>query len=1040
MESRNVIFQQLKPPCVALNQAILRLQGHNAGQVEALTRLESLQRTLQQIPEGRLDPKLAEYVFIPISQVLKASQKLPIRASEIAFQCIGTLLRDGWRESIAGPLAPQLLILLAITADRSGKRGVHVAPSDDLLEAVFACMKHLFDSLRATQEGRRELVRSTAAPHLGHTVTVVLDGLAAEHPRAVQTAAIEALASLITSISDWQVLASFLPGIVSALTKVLTPSTQARRPWKVLVLCIQALKSLLLRTVSDNATKDITKHDDKILSATTETTQRSLDSSWLHATAGQLKLAMANINRLHAHDRVEVRQSLLELNVSLLESCSKSLPNCQQMSLEILTVLLDDEAMASSRSRLLELVKNHQDLATILRDTLQHWSMSLPRILEGSDEDKKAKRLRQTFMAYNMLLEAESDFSTVQSLMIDTMPPMLSSIIGATAQSRVQAQPEAPAVRLDDLPSALQIRGSTVFPDALSTSQHQMILLGIVQQQMQDAADLDRLGSLAEHAAWLVRESTGASQISAFYLALAALRTRSESDALFDLGPAPWREDVLQDLYGFSLDVLLSQDSSPHQLVLLSLETLALQAMHLRQDFRPELLDALYPVLSLLASPSPRIRNHAITALNILAESCEYVSVKELVVENADYLVNAVALKLNAYEVDPEAPQVLAMSVKLAGSDIVPYLGDTVDAIFGILEDYHGYERLVELLFGALKAITEAGSKEPRLAIEGNKPSDYRYEDPAWTPTTISTLTGLLRDRKARQSHLEEPSTRDRAPQEPWTSPTNVLDPPEPAAPPPEPSDPLPAPQTYPLLLRISSLTAHFLPFPSPTLRASLLHLLTDAVPGLASHENSFLPLINTLWPEIVNRLGDEEEYVVIAALGTVETLCRFAKGFMRSRVADLSGEIRRVYRRVESEVDRTAGTVRKDGAVGGRTVRRIEGPKEVGRVVVETEKGLGQRMELRYVDPGLRALWDGLRTLLITVVRDVGVAEDLFDDVLGMLRPVGKLSREQRGVLESVNVGAVWLAMYKEDNAVLDVPQRIASTRERWNWAGIAA
>ncbi len=44
------------------------------------------------------------------------------------------------------------------------------------------------------------------------------------------------------------------------------------------------------------------------------------------------------------------------------------------------------------------------------------------------------------------------------------------------------------------------------------------------------------------------------------------------------------------------------------------------------------------------------------TALNNLASACEYESAAQMLIENVDYLINAVALRLNAFDVSRKWP------------------------------------------------------------------------------------------------------------------------------------------------------------------------------------------------------------------------------------------------------------------------------------------------------------------------------------------------------------------------------------------------
>ncbi|KAF2219036.1 armadillo-type protein [Elsinoe ampelina] len=1069
MDIRSAAFQRLKPVCVELNQAVLDVQGRSGNPAHVTERLHRLRTTLGQLPQQSLDSKLAEYVFVPLSHVLRLTQSLPFEAVELTFECLAVLLRDGWREKVVGPLAAQLLILFTITVDKSkptsgsgpaknASRLHDGGPSQALLVAVLSCLEHLLHGLSSTEKGRAQLLESSTVPNLGQSVVVILEVLVFSDQAATQVAASKALDSLVRSIGhDHQTLASFLPGIVSSLTKVLTPSTQIRRSWKVLSNSLRTLKLLLLGTVCNNAaveagitlttpsenpgldmdtaaSGDRNKGNTTLQDSTRSATAPKLGRPWLEATAGQLKLALANINRLHSHDRQEIRLDLFDLYLTIVRDCSQTLPNCRQMCLEVLTILSEDSAAGDSKAQLYEALRTTADLSNSLQSTLRDWAVSLPRVLGGADEDKKNRRLKQLFTAYNMLVDSGQETRTVEDLIIVELPEFVNTILGNRVGTRSTIS-EVPTVRLDDLPIMLHGRGSLTFADPLSSNVHQLSLLRSIQRQLQHLSDVDRLAAVAEAFGSLVRTTEGNLRTSAFYLALSSLRTTSDADALFNLDTSPWRDDLLADLYDFSVSILTAGDPNDSRNTLLAIETVAMQSTALGQAFRPELLDVLYPVLSFLAPSDPRITNHAITCLNIMAQSCEYASVKDLVAENADYITNSIALKLNAFEVDPEAPQVLVIAVNLAGSDLVPYLGDTVDSIFAILDDYHGYEKLVELLFGALRAIAKQGAQEPRLQIEGSKAKESSSYQPYWTPTKdIASLAIRLKERKAKHLPLPPDDSPNGPPDDP---PISIPPSSPPLSSPPLPSDAtpvLPAPQTYPLLLRISSLTAHYLPSPSPSLRLSLLTLLSDILPSLAAHEDSFLPLVNTLWPEIVSRLRDEEPGIVAAALRVIEGMGREAGGFMRGRVRDVWPELVRVGGRVMREVDGDAADTRRGGGAGRGVGREVEVRDKTGMAV-----GLTRRMEVGYVDPSVKGMWAALKGVMVVAVRDVGIGEDMFEDALGLLGPVEGMDEEERRVLEGVIVGAVWLARYKE-GMKLDVPERIRETVGMYRWAGVTA
>ena len=358
-------------------------------------------------------------------------------------------------------------------------------------------------------------------------------------------------------------------------------------------------------------------------------------------------------------------------------------------------------------------------------------------------------------------------------------------------------------------------------------------------------------------------------------------------------------EQYLEELYSFSLSALTtpSEEQPDSRLQALALRGLALRAQTAGQDFRYELVDALYPVLHTLATSDDELQRDSITTLNILASACGYASVEDLIIENVDYLTNAVALKLNAFDVSPQAPQVLLMMVRLSGPSLLPYLEDTVDSIFAALEDYHGYPLLVELLFRVLGVMAGEGVKAPQLAIvaPGADVNEVVGSE-RWVPTSVDSLASLLRQRAEEEADVQkfDRENLEPHPQRPWKLPKETAGSDDDDSVPEdedidpqldETDPPPPAPKTYNLLFKITELTQHFLPSASPSLRTSLLSLIKTTIPAISRHENSFLPLINTLWPEIVSRLDDDEPCVVASAMEIIGGLCEYAGDLMRKRL-----------------------------------------------------------------------------------------------------------------------------------------------------------
>lgn len=567
-----------------------------------------------------------------------------------------------------------------------------------------------------------------------------------------------------------------------------------------------------------------------------------------------------------------------------------------------------------------------------------------------------------------------------------------------------------------------------------------------------------------------VHGASGASILAPFWLTLTFLNQPSQAVASVDdfisfddteLSTSPSRAGMIEELYYLSLPILNElpfETSSDWRVSALALETVALQAKQLGESFRPELMDALYPTLQLLASANPNLQRHAMICLNTLTMACNYRDAGTMIIENADYLVNSLALKLNTFDVSPYPPQVLLMMVRLCGASLIPYLDDLIDSIFGILDMYHGYPKLVEIMFRALAAIVEEGAKKPSLlAITSGKEGAFvNHRKRQYEVLPISTLARSLADRKTKrvrytEEEAEVTSERIPHPRRPWAEtepkekPEDIdLNPEdlekgesdEPLPPPREPEDEeKPLSKSHTLLLHIVKSVPLHLASPSPYLRRSLLSIFIQIVPVLAQNENSFLPLINDLWPSVTSKVNfpsslvnepsptgrmtreistdraqpegndfdyREETFVVLAACNAVESMCKYAGDFMASRVETEYPRWERLYNRAWEKVSQDADKAierrahhqrRKANSSEPETGRQSGGPRSGPDLLL----GLGLSQSALTTTAGAtpgsarpftphHSLWRALTSLFITLLTHVRLPLSVGDQICEFL------------------------------------------------------
>ncbi|KAM7197032.1 Armadillo-type fold [Naviculisporaceae sp. PSN 640] len=939
-DPRKDFFRQLKPVCVALGQITIRTQ-QSPDTKETLRLVESVTSlwTGQASRDATiLDEKLAEYVFFPLSHLLRSQEKYPIRVIEATIKLISSLIQYGWKAKLSQELAHQLLIFfsLILSGSAPGESKQREIPEETIIQGYRAI------NTLITATGSTTLVPAASAatqedeviPALGHSVTVVLDGITAGIPPLIQLEALQCLNAVYTAIRNNAVLARFLPGTVSTLSRLLSPPSNQKTQRRVLIRCLEVLKLVLVTVLGDlkircllHKIKDAKpSQDDQTTETKDEGTNKELSPAWLKATTAQVKIALSSVLKLRSHESEQVQAALDSLCITLLDECHASLADCQSILVETAMMVEDEEAEKSLlQTSLQDLAAIYPELGDIIKSTLYSWITGLPRQIQSNDDRVKKLAVRSILRGTKLAAALHMDSSTLDDSLGNSLRDCVVSLIRDSKPSKV----------LDDIDSE-----GGLSPNQANTEliPYRPVLLdheGQKTTRAEISTLISKIGSpeqqvkLATAMLSSLRDSEGVDQIASFWLSFELLKATynqtSELDELFDLSSLDETKDqegVFRELYEFSASIISSHSDTDEQdwrLEAIALEVTAFAASRLKEDFKPELIDVLYPVTTCLGSTVPQLRRHAIATLNRLASSCGYASVSDLIIDNVDYMVNSISLRLNTFDISPASTKVLTMMIRLTGPKIIPYLDDVVAAIFAALDNYHGYPIFVESLFAVLSEMVNQGarSEASHLLLEdssaGAKSIDHRKRK---LPSRgIEGILEMLEQRaqKAKKLKLEEEEQTDEVdkpshPKRPWgpekSQAKSLLDKLESGMSLDEEDDEKTAaaegeeestavaekdkekqPQpTYTLLGRILTLTQHYLTSPTPTLRKSLLELVGTLSPALAPDENAFLPMVNSLWPVVISRLYDGEVFVVIAACHALAGLCKSAGDFLGTR------------------------------------------------------------------------------------------------------------------------------------------------------------
>lgn len=1007
-----------------------------------LLALEPVYQALQSLGnENQLDVKLAEYAFFPLTHIFNQSKRFSSSVLELTIKCVNVLVSQGWRDKIAPEMAKQLLILMGLLVSPPPGQQSESA-TDELKVASFDCISDLVVQLN--RSGANVLEGPGERRIVDQLVYQLLESMADTPSDIVQTSAAHALHQLVNSIADRPLLASLLPRTVSTLVKVLRPSTEALRTRKVLVAYLNLLTVLLKKVLADSA---VSNTKVAVVGGTNDDVA-ILDKAWLEATVPQIEIALVQVVKLRTHDSPDVAKALLDLCLMIIEDCPQTLARSMPLIVETLVVLCRSSDSSEATAALRHVMISRQDILDILRAKFYDWSQALPRVMQGNDDRPKQHMLDQvatSFLALTDVSESTDELSiAIGSILIDGISAAIAST--STKSTLIHEAPHASGADL--IQNASQVENS--FAPLVLNHQSQRESTRAINKLIEALKDHQSAKAITRSLIDHIQDHDINRGLSATWLALSFVQGRAgqliDIDDFIIGEPTPSdlslsRPFLISDLYSMTLPWLLessesyNDDRADWRLTAFSLEALVLQANQLGESYRPELVETLFPVLALLGSRNPILQQHAMTTLNLLATACGYMSVSQLLIENVDYLINALALRLNLFDVSREGLQVLSMMIRLCGAKVLPYLDDLIGSIFSALDNFHGYPALVEQLFEILKLVVEESTKHPEvLAIESGAPSkDQRIAQP--NMSIIEDVIHDLRARRERKSKThEEHGQITSTPHQPWSSTKADADAgddglpndgegaeDEQPAPPDKNTEPSLS-KSHQLLLNIAQSTVPHLSSPSPKVRLTLLSLLKDLCLLLEKDENSFLPLINTIWPAVIPRLVSRKgksihdmPYTIQAAADTVAMICQAAGDFMASRIEEIFADAEALFRQTYHSISASnKGRFTQQGgtALMINSIASSEEDLTLG-VGAKPRNGTVSRAAVDTTSRSSNAqTLVALTRLFVSILNHVRLSDDNADRIFDLLAPLLASSggEQVRQALAKYNEDAVWL------------------------------
>ncbi|KAJ4153205.1 hypothetical protein LMH87_009703 [Akanthomyces muscarius] len=991
-ETLNAFFQRLKPCCVEISRLTIREEDGPS----SARKLQNLTATLLDIlhsSSADLHDKLAEYVFFPLSHIFRQMSRYPTTVVENCVSCLRILIAHGWRTRISPVLVQQIFTFLIFIIDGLPGSETNQDKPEELILESFRTLTALLDAAAGSAHAAAGLAEPAAIPQLGQGVTAMLDSIVDGATPAIQEEAINSLVALYRAIRDHGTLATFLPGTLSNLARVL--QTPTRYKASVIAGCLDAARFVLTRVLGDLRMRSILAKKDKEEADKEEDKNNVLGLAWLDATVGQVKKVLATMMKLRAHDSEDVKRALYRLCITLLDECHKTLSNCSALLVETAIILDSNDHDSITETNLSHMAGIYPELLDAVKMTVYNWMSSLPRHMQSADDDVKRIAIHNFAKGIELLRSLNIESSTMESALSNTMCETITSLLQA---SKTSNSDNAAPIQLLETKSMVKSAGKISYPPVLFSHESQRGLKRELLSLLGAVSSSSHSGALLADMVDFVRDSTDSSQIAAYWLSLemikAAHASSADEDALLNFSEASNgsydAESALSELYSFSVELLDSHSDGSAidwRMEALALEVVAYAAQRSGESFRPELIDVLFPIATFLGSDNHKLQQHAVATLNIVAS---------------------------------------------ARPRLIPFLDDVVESIFAALDNYHGYPMFVENLFDVLKEIVDqAAMTESTRLLKDHERKEIQHKKQLGQQEDLNSLMSVLDKRNERRKR-DEAEARDLQqlqghPRTPWGEPEKKKageeEMEDPGGEPPSEDKP-PSSSTYQLLSRVANLTQYYLTSPTPKLRRSLLELLKSASSVLAADEDSFLPLVNAIWPVVISRLHDPEPYIVVEACSTLAGLCEAAGDFLASRFKTEWHEGLLDFCRKSKR----AAAALAAGRPAPQDSRRSFSTRPSTNIVVplRAEPGLEvrtttlirQEEHLSTAGLGQHAspakIWAAVVSLLTAMVANVRIDDGMFDDVLDLLVDVLDKKPDAKEALEVINADAVWLALYE--------------------------
>ncbi|XP_027277054.1 TELO2-interacting protein 1 homolog [Cricetulus griseus] len=932
-------FGVLRPVCVQLTK------------VQTVENVEHLQTQLQAVGDAALQ-ELQQYVLFPLRFALKTPGPKRERLIQSVVECLTFVLSSTCvrEQELLQELFSELSACLYSPSSQKP-----AAVSEELKLAVIQGLSTLMHS--AYRDIILSFYEPPILPRLGFAVSLLLGLAEQEKSKQIKIAALQCLQVLLLQC-DCQdhprpmfeleqqqhlgdLLASFLPGISTALTRVLTGDFKQGHS-----IVVSSLKVFYKTVGFIMADEQLTRMPKARAKPAVEHRVAALmihrETDWVKSTGDKLTILIKKIIEcVSVHPHWKARLEVVELVEVLLLKCSQSLVECTGSLLKVLVGLVNDESpevraqcnTVLRRFAEQKVVVGSRALADILSESLHALATSLPRLMNTQDDQGKFSTL-SLLLGYlkllgpkvHVILNSVAHVQRLSRALVQVLELEVADVKMVEERrwnsDSLSASPEASDARpwsrvqrryfhcfTDErvfllLRQICQLLG--YYGDLYLLVDHFMELYHASVVYRKQAAMI--LNELVIGAAGLdiedihnKRTSIGPEELREIVKSILEEYTSQENWYLITCIEAEEGEEMTMKQHGLQAitsgahtcqvvpfpalskpsPTICSMNSNIWQ-ICIQLEGIGQFAYALGKDFRLLLMSALYPVLEKAGDQTLLISQVATSTMVDICHACGYDSVQHLINENSDYLVNGISLNLRHLALHPHTPKVLEVMLRNSDASLLPLVADVVQDVLATLDQF--YDKRAASFVSVLHALLAALVHWFPDADSTGQLQQSDLEEGRQTPAACEASTTAEDIEQFVLSYLKEKdvaegNVSDLETEEEEQSSTPKVDEND-TLPDVEP----PLPVHIQIAKDVMERCIHLASDKNLKIRLKILDVLGLCVVVLQFHKNQLLPLAHRAWPSLVHRLTSDDPLAVLRAFKVLQTLGSRCGDFLRSR------------------------------------------------------------------------------------------------------------------------------------------------------------